>query len=92
MSIARIALCHVDGGALLDIFEDLWRARFVTDDHQSAASILHGRQRFAIGGDAAGATPGEVEFLQLLAELDGSVLLVVEGVVVEEDFFEASEI
>ena len=49
------ALRHVDGGALLDVLQDLLVARFVAHDQQPAAGVLHGLQRVVIGGDARGA-------------------------------------
>ena len=82
---------HVDGGALLDVLEDLLVARFVAHDQQAAAGFLHGLQGVVIGGDARGAGPGEIQRLQLLAKLDGALLAVVEGVVVEEDFLHLRE-
>ena len=91
LAVRGEALRHVDGGALLDVLEDLRVARFVADDQQPAAGLLHGLQGVVIGGDARRAGPGEVERLQLLAELDGALLAVVEGVVVEEDFLHAGE-
>ena len=77
----------LDGGALLDVLQDLLIARLVADDEQAAAGFLHGLQRLVIGGDARGAGPGQPERLQLCAQLDGARLLDVEGVVVEEKFF-----
>ena len=82
---------HIDGGALLDVFEDLLVAGFVADDQQPEAGVLHGAEGVLVGGDARGAGPGEIERLELLAELDGA-LLVVEGVVVEEDFLEPGKL
>ena len=38
----------LDGGALLDVLEDLRVARFEADDEQAAAGFLHGLQRVAI--------------------------------------------
>ena len=82
---------HVDGRALLDVLEDLLIARFVADDQQPAAGLLHRLQGVVIGGDARGAGPGEVQRLQLGAKLDGARFLVVERVVVEEDFLDLRE-
>jgi hypothetical protein len=81
----------LDGGALLDVLEDLRVAGLVADDEQAAAGILHGLQGVVVGGDARGAGPGEAERLQLLAELDGAGLLDVEGVVVEEELLDVGE-
>ena len=86
------SLRHVDRGALLDVLQDLRVARFVADDQQPAARFLHRLQRFVIGRDARRAGPGEVQRLQLCADLDGALLLVIEGVVVEEDLLQAREI
>ena len=92
LAVGGEALRHVDGGALLDVLEDLLVARFVAHDQQAAAGFLHGLERVVIGGDARGAGPGEVERLELLAELDGALLAVVEGIVVEEDFLDLREL
>jgi hypothetical protein len=53
---------------------------------------LHGLQRVVIGGDARGAAPGEVQGLELLAQLDRANLLDVERVVVEEEFLDLGEV
>ena len=66
LAVLREPLRHVDGGALLDVLQDLRVARFVADDQQPAAGILHRLQRVVIGGDARRAGPGEVQRLQLL--------------------------
>ena len=42
----------LDGGALLDILQDLRIARFITDDQQAASGIFHRLQRLAVRGDA----------------------------------------
>ena len=75
----------LDGGALLDVLQNLRVARLVADDEQAAAGFLHGFQRLVVGGDARGARPGHLQRLQLGAQLDGARLLDVEGVVVEEE-------
>ncbi len=72
--------------ALLDVLENLRIAGFVADDQQPAARFLHRFQRFVIGGHARCAGPGQIQRLQLFAELDGARLLDVEGVVVKEEF------
>ena len=76
----------LDGGALLDVLQNLRIAGFVADDQQAASGFLHRLQRFEVGGDARGAGPGQAQRLQLGAEFDGARLLDVEGVVVEEKF------
>ena len=81
----------LDGGALLDVLEDLRVAGLEADDQQAAAGFLHGLERLVVGGDARGAGPGEAQRLQLRAELDGARLLDVEGVVVEEEFLDFGE-
>ena len=75
-----------DGGALLDVLQDLRIARFIAHDQQAAACFLHRLQRLVVGGDARGAGPRHVQRLQLVAEFNGARLLNVEGVVVEEEF------
>ena len=92
VAILGEALRHVDGGALLDVLENLLVAGLIADDQQPAAGFLHRLQRFVIGGDARGAGPGEVQLLQLRAQLDRARFAVVEGVVVEENFLQAREI
>ena len=82
----------LDGGALLDVLEDLRVAGLVADDQQAAAGFLHGLERVAVGGDARGAGPGEAQRLELRAELDGARLLDVEGVVVEEELLDVREV
>ena len=82
----------LDGGALLDVLEDLRVAGLEADDEQAAAGFLHGLEGVVVGGDARGAAPGEVERLQLFAELDGAGLLDVEGVVVEEELLHLGEV
>ena len=81
----------LDGGALLDVLEDLRVAGLEADDEQAAAGFLHGLEGVVVGGDARGAGPGDAEGLQFFAELDGAGLLDVEGVVVEEEFFDVGE-
>ena len=81
----------LDGGALLDVLEDLRVARLVADDQQAAAGLLHRLQRLVVGRHARGAGPGEAQRLQLLAQLDGARLLDVEGVVVEEELLDMRE-
>ncbi len=81
----------LDGGALFDVLEDLGIAGLEADDEQAAASVLHGFEGFAVGGDARGAGPGQAERLKLGAELDGAGLLDVEGVVVKEKLFDVRE-
>ena len=76
----------------LMFFRICWSPRFVADDHQPAAGVLHRLQRVVVGGDARRAGPREVQRLQLLAQLDGALLFVVEGVVVEEDLLQAGEV
>ena len=82
----------LDGGALLDVLENLRIAGLEADDEQAAAGFVHGLQRVVVGGDARGAAPGEAERLQLFAELDGAHLLDVEGVVVEEELLHFGEV
>jgi len=82
----------LNGGALLDVLEDLRVARLKANDKQAAAGLAHGLERFVVGGDARSAGPGEVERLQLFTELDGANLLDVEGVVVEEELFDFGEV
>ena len=76
----------LDGRALLDVLQDLLIARLVADDEQPASGFLHRLQRLVVGGHARRARPGQLQRLQLLAQLDGARLLDVEGVVVEEEF------
>jgi hypothetical protein len=82
----------LDGGALLDVLEDLRVAGLEADDEQAAAGFLHGLEGVVVGGDARGAAPGEAEGLELLTELDGADLLDVEGVVVEEELLDLGEV
>ena len=91
VAVALEVECALDGGALLDVLQDLRVAGLVADDQQAAAGFLHGFEGVVVGGDARGAGPGEAEGLQLLAELDGAGLLDVEGVVVEEELFDVGE-
>ena len=42
----------LDGGALLDVLEDLRVARLVADDEQAATGFLHRSQGFEVGCDA----------------------------------------
>src|SRR4051812_30429517 len=92
VAVLREAPGHVDGGALLDVLENLLVAGFVTDNQQAAARFFHRLQRVVISGDARRAGPRELQRLELLAQLNGALFAVVEGVVVEEDFFKAREI
>ncbi len=92
LAVRREAARHVDGRALLDVLQDLLIAGFVADDEQPAAGILHRLQGVVVGGDARRAAPGEVQRLQLGAEFESACLLVIEGVVVEEDFLQAREV
>ncbi len=92
LAICREAARHVDGRALLDVLQNLLVARFVADDQQAATRFLHRLQSVVVGRDARSAAPGEVQSLQLGAEFDGAGLLVVEGVVVEEDFLQARKV
>ena len=82
----------LDGGALLDVLEDLRVAGLEADDEEAAAGVLHGLEGVAVGGDARGAGPGDAEGLELGAELDGAGLLDVEGVVVEEELLDVGEV
>ena len=82
----------LDGGALLDVLEDLRVAGLEADDEQAAAGFLHGLEGVVVGGDARGAGPGDAERLELFAELDGAGLLDVEGVVVEEELLDVGEV
>ena len=82
----------LDGGALLDVLEDLRIAGLEADDEQAAAGFAHGLERVVVGGDARGAAPGEAQRLELFAQLDGARLLDVEGVVVEEEFLHFGEV
>ncbi len=81
-----------DGGALLDVLEDLRIAGLKAHDQQPAARFLHGLERFAVGGHARRAAPGQAQRLELFAELDGANLLDVEGVVVKEELLHFREI
>src|SRR5208283_3497804 len=72
--------------------EDLRVAGLEADDEQTAAGFAHGLERVVVGGDAGGAAPGQVQRLELLAELDGANLLDVEGVVVEEKLLDFGEV
>ncbi len=92
LAVRGEAASHVDGGALLDVLQDLLIAGFVADDEQPATGFLHGFQRVVIGGDARRATPGKFQLLQLAAQLNRARLLVIEGVVVEEDLLEAGKV
>ena len=92
LAVGGEALGHLHGGALLDVLEDLRIARFVAHDQQAAAGLLHGLQGVVIGGDARGAGPGELQRLELAAQLDGALLAVVEGIVVEEDLLDVGEL
>src|SRR5580704_12140692 len=83
---------HVDGGALLDVFQNLFVARFIADNQQPAPGVLHGLQRFVIGGDARRTAPREIQRSELVRKLNGSRFAVIEGIVVEEDLFKALEI
>ncbi len=87
----REVTCPLDGGALLDVLQNLRIAGFKADDEQPAARILHSLQRLAIGGDARGAGPCEIQRLQLLAEFNRASLLNVEGVVVKEELLDVRE-
>src|SRR6185437_10491725 len=82
----------LDGGALLDVLEDLRVAGLEADDEQTAAGFLHGLEGVAVGGRARGAGPGDAERLEFGTELDGAVLLDVEGVIVEEEFLDVREV
>ena len=90
-SLAKVA-GPLDGGALLDVLQDLWITGFESDDEQTASGFLHRLQGFAVSGDARGAAPGEAEWLEFFAELDGATLLNVEGVVVKEELLDLREI
>ena len=82
----------LDGGALFDVFENLRIAGFEADNEQAAASLFHRLQRIAVGGDARSAAPGDAEWLQLRAQLDGPDFLNIEGVVVEEELLDVGEV
>src|SRR3954447_8177294 len=47
------------GGAFLYVLENLWIARFVSDDEEAATRFLHGFQSFVVGGHARGTRPGQ---------------------------------
>ena len=55
----------LDGGALLDVFQDLRIAGLEADDEQPAAGFFHGLEGLAIGGDTRGAGPGNARGLSL---------------------------
>src|SRR5580658_4218364 len=74
----------LDSRAFLDVLEDLLVARLVADDQQTATRFLHGLQSFIVGRDSGSARPSKLQRLQLGAQFDGSNLLDVEGIVVEE--------
>ena len=76
----------LDGGALLDVLQNLRIARFIADDEQPASRFLHRLKRFIIGGHARCAGPCQSQRLQFRAQFDGARLLDVESVVVEEKF------
>ena len=42
----------LDGGALLDVLQNLLIARFVADDEQTASRLLHGLQSFEVSSHA----------------------------------------
>jgi len=84
--------CTFDGGALLDVLEDLRIAGFEADDEQAAAGVLHGFEGVAAGRYARCARPGDAERLQFFAELDGAVLLDVEGVVIKEELLDMRKV
>ena len=92
MAVLRKGPRALDGGALLDVLEDLRIAGLEADDEQAAAGFLHRLQRVAVGGDARSAAPRQVQRLQLFAELDRAHLLDVEGVVVEEELLDLGEV
>src|SRR5579863_832002 len=92
LAIRGKASRHIDGGALLDVLEDLLIARFVADNQQTAPGILHCLQRVVICRDTRSAAPGKVQLLQLGAEFNRTRLLIVEGIVVEEYLLETREI
>ncbi len=77
-----------NGCAFLDVLQNLLVAGFVAHDEQAASGFFHGLESFVIGGHARGARPGKPQRLQLGAEFDGARLLDVEGVIVEEKFFD----
>ena len=76
----------LDGGALLDILQNLLVAGFIAHDQQTATGFLHGFQSFVVGSDTRGAGPRQVQRLDLGAKFNGTSLLNVEGIVVEEEF------
>src|SRR5579859_2981236 len=78
--------CTLDGRALLDVLQDLRIARFIPHDQQSAAGFALRFQRFVVRSHARRATPGQVQRLQLRAQLHGARLLDIERVVVKEIF------
>lgn len=82
----------LDCGAFFDVLKDLGVAGFEADDEEAAAGVFHGFEGVAVGGDAAGARPGDADGLELGAEFDGAGLLDVEGVVVEEELFDVGEV
>ena len=57
----------LDGGALLDVLQDLRIAGLEAHDQQPAAGFPHGLQRVVVGGDARGAAPGQAQRLELCA-------------------------
>jgi hypothetical protein len=62
----------LDCSALLDVLENLRIAGLEADDEQAATGFFHGLERFAVGGDARGAGPCQIERLELFAQLDGA--------------------
>ena len=81
----------LDGGALLDVLEYLGIAGLEADDQQPAASFLHRLEGVIVGGDTGVAGPGEAEGFEFFAELNGTGLLEVEGIVVEKELLHLRE-
>ena len=65
LAVLHEVAAHLEGGALLDVLEDLGIAGFEADDQQPAAGIGHGLQSFVIAMNASRAGPLETNRLEI---------------------------
>ena len=87
LTIFRELARLLDGGAFLDVLQDLRVARFKSDDEESCSRFGHGFECLVITVHASRAGPAEAYRLELGANVENPLLANVERIVIEKEFF-----
>src|SRR5215510_9822352 len=82
----------VHPNSLLHVVQNLLRGRFVTHDEIAGAPLLHDSQRLVVQVAAGIAAPRDPEWLEPTRDLPGALSFEAEGVVVEEELLDRTEV